>query len=78
MLNRIKNTADALLNGRNGISPSIDRFLQEHGDEPITQLIISRNVISSLITGTLNIISPNFKKKNNNNPLYLTMIIFYK
>ena len=75
MLNRIKNTADALLNGRNGISPSIDRFLQEHGDEPITQLIISRNVISSLITGTLNIISPNFKKKNNNNPLYHLKIL---
>ena len=75
MLNRIKNTADALLNGRKGINPSVDRFLQEHGDEPITQLIISRNVISSLITGTLNIISPNFKKKNNNNPLYHLKIL---
>ena len=69
MFNRIKNTADSLINGRKGISPSVDRFIQEHGDEPITQLVISRNVINPLITGTLNILSPNFKKKNNSNPL---------
>jgi hypothetical protein len=48
----------------------VDKFLEQHGDEPIQQLIISRNVISPFITGILNIISPNFKKKNNNNPLY--------
>ena len=48
----------------------MDRFLDEHGNEQITQFIISRNVINPLITSTLNLISPNFKKKNNNNPLY--------
>jgi hypothetical protein len=37
MLNRIKSTADSLLNRRQGISPSVDRFLDEHGNEPITQ-----------------------------------------
>ena len=75
MFNRIKNTADSLINGRKGISPSVDRFLQEHGDEPITQLVISRNVINPLITGALNILSPNFKKKNNSNPLYHLKIL---
>jgi hypothetical protein len=75
MFKRIIQTADSLLNGRKGISPSVDRFLDEHGNEPICQLIISRNVISPLMTGTLNIISPNFKKKNNNNPLYHLKIL---
>jgi hypothetical protein len=70
MLNRIKSTADSLLNRRQGISPIVDRFLDEHGNEEIVQFIISRNVISPLITGTLNILSPSFKQKNNNNPLY--------
>jgi hypothetical protein len=71
MFNRIKNRADSLLNRRQGISPSIDKFLQDNGDEQITQFIISRNVINRLITSTLNLISANFKNKNNNNPLYL-------
>jgi hypothetical protein len=75
MFNRIKNTVDALQNKQKGISPSVDRFLQEHGDEPLSQLIISRNVISSLITGALNVISPNFKKKNDNNLLYHLKIL---
>jgi archaellum component FlaF (FlaF/FlaG flagellin family) len=74
-LNRIKSTADSLLNRRQGISPSVDKFLDEHGNEQITQFIISRNVINPLITSTLNLISPNFKKKNNNNPLYHLKIL---
>ena len=76
MINRIRSTVDSLQGKRAGISPSVDRFLDEHGDEPIQQLIISRNVISPLITSTLNILSPNFKKKkNNNNPLYHLKIL---
>jgi hypothetical protein len=75
MFNRIQHTVDLLRGNRIGISPSVDRFLEEHGDEPIQQLIISRNDISPLITGTLNILSPNFKKKNNNNPLYHLKIV---
>jgi hypothetical protein len=75
MFNRIQNTVDSLRGNRIGISPSVDRFLDEHGDEPIQQLIISRNVVNRLITGTLNILSPNFKKKNNNNPLYHLKIL---
>jgi archaellum component FlaF (FlaF/FlaG flagellin family) len=75
MFNRIRSTADSLRGNRIGISPNVDRFLDEHGDEQITQMIISRNIISSLITSSLNIISPNFKKKNNNNPLYHLKIL---
>ena len=75
MISGIQNTVDSLLSIRQGISPSVDRFLDDHGDEQITQFIISRNVINPLITSTLNLISPNFKKKNNNNPLYHLKIL---
>jgi hypothetical protein len=63
MISRIQNTVDSLLNKRQGISPSVDRFLDEHGNEPITQLVVSRNIINSLITGTLNFLSPNLKRR---------------
>jgi hypothetical protein len=63
MFRRIQNTVDSLRGNRNGISPSADRFLDEHGDEPIQQLILSRNVISPLITSTLNNLSTNFKRR---------------
>jgi hypothetical protein len=75
MFNRIKSTADSLFNRRQGISPSVDTFLEEHGNEQIVNFVISRNVISPLIISTLNLISPNFKKKNNNNPLYHLKIL---
>jgi hypothetical protein len=71
MLQRLRNTADS----PKGISPSVDRFLDEHGNEQIVNFVISRNVISPLITGTLNILSPNFKKKTNKLPLYHLKIL---
>ena len=67
---RILNIANSLINGRKGISPSVDRYLREHGDEPIIQIIISRNVVSSLITGTLKVISPQFREMNGSDKLY--------
>ena len=70
MIHRIVNTTNALINGRKGINPSVNRFLDKHGDENITEIIISRNVISSALIGTINILSPNFKKKNNEEKLY--------
>jgi hypothetical protein len=69
-MNRFRNTVESLRGNRIGISPSVDRFLNDHGNEKIIQFIISRNVISQFITGTLNVISPSFKRKNDNNPLY--------
>jgi hypothetical protein len=41
MISRIQNTLDSLLNRRQGISPSVDRFLDEHGNEQIVQLVTS-------------------------------------
>ena len=48
-----KATTEALFYGRNGISPNVDKFLTDHGDEFILEMIISRNVISSILTGSL-------------------------
>ena len=62
---RILNIAKSLVYGRKG-----DRYLREHGDEPIIQIIISRNVVNSIITGTLKVISPQFREMNGNDKLY--------
>jgi hypothetical protein len=74
-MNRIRTTIASLRGNQIGISPSVDRFLDEHGDEQIIEFLISRNVTSPLIIGTLNVLSPSFKRKNNGNPLY--HLIFY-
>jgi hypothetical protein len=69
-MNRVKNTISSLQGRQNGVTPSVDRFLLEHGDESIKEFIISRNVLSPIITGSIGISSPSAKLKNNNNPLY--------
>ena len=53
MLQRLKKTANALVLGRRGISPRVDEFLKNHGDEPVLEMIISRNVVSSILTGSV-------------------------
>jgi hypothetical protein len=70
MNNRLANTIQSLQGRQLGITPSVDRFLLEHGDEQIREFIISRNVLSPMITGSIGIISPSAKRKNNGNPLY--------
>ena len=62
MLERLKKTANALVLGRRGISPNVDKFLKDHGDEPILEIIISRNVLSSLLTGSMKLISTQFRE----------------
>ena len=74
-LNRALSTANALINGRKGISPSVNRFLDQHGDDPITQITISRSPISSALMGTINVLSPNFKKKNKETLYHLKLLI---
>jgi hypothetical protein len=74
-LNRALSTANALINGRKGISPSANRFLDERGSEPITQITISRSPISSALIGTINVLSPNFKKKNKETLYHLKLLI---
>ena len=61
MLERLKKTANALVLGRRGISPNVDKFMRDHVDEPILEMIISRNVVSSILTGSMKLISSQFK-----------------
>jgi hypothetical protein len=70
MYSRIKNTIDSLQGRRKGISPSVDKFLLLHGDEPIKQIIISRNVLNPLTLLAIGIISPSFARKSEGSPLY--------
>jgi hypothetical protein len=69
-MNRIRNTIESLQGRQMGITPSVDQFLLEHGDEQIKEFIISRYFLSAMITGSIGILSPSAKRKNNNNPLY--------
>ena len=76
MLQRLKRTTEALFYGRNGFSPTVDKFLNDHGDEFILEMIISRNVTSSILTGSLKILSRQFREQSGNNLLYhLKMLI---
>ena len=34
MFERLKKTTRALIYGRDGISPNVDKFMRDHGDEP--------------------------------------------
>ena len=63
MLQRLKSTAEALVLGRRGISPNINKFLKDHGDESIIEKIISRNEVSSLLTGSMKMISTQFRER---------------
>ena len=75
IFHRLINTADALVNGRTGISPSVNKFMEQHGNEPITQMIISRTPLSGALVGTVNLLSPNFQKKNQETLYHLCLII---
>ena len=70
MLERFKKTANALVLGRRGISPNVDKFMRDHGDEPILEMIISRNVVSSILTGSMKLISTQFREKVGSEKLY--------
>ena len=63
MFERLKKTANALILGRRGISPNVDKFLKDHGDEAILEIIISRNVVSSFLTGSMKLISTQFRER---------------
>ena len=70
MFERLKKTTKALVYGRDNISPNVDKFMRDHGDEPILEMIISRNVVSSLLTGSMKLISSQFREKSASNKLY--------
>ena len=63
MFERLKKTTKALVYGRENISLNVDKFMRDHGDKPISKLIISRNVVSSLLTNSMKLISTQFREK---------------
>ena len=40
----------------------VDKFIRDHGDEFILEIIISRNVVSSILTGSMKLISTQFRE----------------
>ena len=62
MFGRLKKTTKALVYGRDNISPNVDKFMRDHGDEPLLELIISRNIVSSILTGSMKLISTQFRE----------------
>ena len=70
MFERLKKTTKALVYGRKNISPNVDKFMQDHGDEPILEMIISRNVVSSLLIGSMKLISTQFRERAGSDKLY--------
>jgi hypothetical protein len=75
MYSRIKNTIESLQGKRQGITPSVDKFLRLHGDENITQFIISRNVLNPVLTTAIGLLSPSFARKTQDTPLYHLKIL---
>jgi hypothetical protein len=70
MISRIRDTVDSLRGIRAGIFPSVDNFLNKHGDENITQFTISRTVLNPLLTGAIGVLSPSFRRKTQDMKLY--------
>ena len=70
MFERLKKTTKALVYGRENISPNVDKFMRDHGDEPILEMIISRNVVSSILTGSMKLISSQFRERAKSDKLY--------
>ena len=56
------NTTHALMNGREGISPNVNKFFRAHVDEWVTEIIISRNVVSNVLTSSLKLVSTQFRE----------------
>ena len=62
MFERLKTTTKGLVYGGENISSNVDKFMRDHGDEPLLVIIISRNVVSSLSPGSMKLISSHFRE----------------
>ena len=51
------------MNGREGISPNVNKFFRAHVDEWVTEIIISRNVVSNVLTSSLKLVSTQFRER---------------
>ena len=76
MYSRIKQTVDSLQGRRAGISPMVDTFLYTYGNDSITEFTISRTVLNPLLTGAIGVISPTFRRRTENIPLYHLQVLF--
>ena len=54
---RVENTADALLHGRQEYRPVMSKFLDKYGDAVVTHVEIVRNPIMQMIQYALNVVS---------------------
>ena len=70
MFERLKKTTKALIYGRENISPNVDKFMRDHGDEFLLEMIISRNVVSSILTNSMKLISTQFREREGSEKLY--------
>jgi hypothetical protein len=55
---------------RAGKSPSVDAFIQAHGNENINSFTILRTVLNPFLTGAIGVISPFFRRKTEDTKLY--------
>ena len=70
MFERLKKKTKALVYGRENISPNVDRFITKHGNEPLLEMIISRNIVSSILTNSMKLISTQFRERAGSDKLY--------
>lgn len=52
------------------VNPQVDKFIKDHGDEPVKTLVLGRKPINRDTIEYLETVSPNFKKKNDYPFLY--------
>ena len=58
-----------------GVSVEVDNFLQKYGKEPVRSILVVRKPFSQAFMRTLEILSPNFEKKNQYKNLFHTYLI---
>ena len=70
MFERLKKTTWALIYGRDGISSTVDEFMKDHGDETVLEMIISWSMVSSILTGSMKLISAQIREGVGSNKIY--------
>ena len=48
MFERLKKTTKALVYERDNISPNVDKFMRDHGDEPLLETTLREIIISKI------------------------------
>ena len=77
VVNPVMTLANKVINGRSGFSPNMQSFMNAHGNEIISKMVIVKHPVSLLLTGAMNAISGNFNQRmtdNNINKVYHLML----